>query len=71
MWIGREEERVREQETEERASSPFCSEPGTPGYCQVTGAEPRQNAIRDSGQLVCTSVPKIRGLRLYKSQPED
>jgi preprotein translocase subunit SecG len=31
-----ERTRVRRQESEEGASSPFYSESGTPGFCQVT-----------------------------------
>jgi hypothetical protein len=32
----KESKSKREQESKERASSPFYSESGTPGYCQVT-----------------------------------
>lgn len=36
-------QRVRESEL---ANSPFYSESGIPGYCQVTGTEHRRNADR-------------------------
>jgi hypothetical protein len=46
---GERRKRVREQEQESKRerrgpSSPFYSESGAPGRCQVTGAEPRRNA---------------------------
>jgi hypothetical protein len=54
---GREEE---QEESEEGASSPFYSESGTPGCCQVT-VEPKTNAniVDTMGSYSAINTPDI------------
>jgi hypothetical protein len=44
---GRRGKRAREQESEEGAGSPFYSESGTPGYCQVTVGRSRKERLTE------------------------